>query len=423
MKMWDIALKDLVRSFRSAFAVTMMFVAPLLMTAIFYFALGGLASGSGLSVPATEVQVVNLDRPAPQFENFALGKMLTEFLQSDALQGVVHATAASDGASAREAVNQRMAGVAIILPENLTKALLSPEGRASITLIQDPTLSLGPGIVKGIISQFVDGYTGARIAANVFAAQARERGIQVDVATAQDVALQYGMWASASAQNRNNGQNPAIELQAPPSKSAATNQRALLAGLIMAGMMIFFTFFTAAAAAETILTEDEQGTLARLFTTATPRTIILAGKFAGVVMLVLVQVVVLVLVSGRAFGIYWGDAMTVTLLCVGMVLLASGFGVFIMSFIKNTRQTGTVMGGGLTISGMLGGLFTTGFQNLPRAYEVINLFTPHGWALRGWKTALAGGGVSDVLPTVLVMLGLGAVFFAIGALLFRKRFA
>jgi lipopolysaccharide export LptBFGC system permease protein LptF len=43
--------------------------------------------------------------------------------------------------------------------------------------------------------------------------------------------------------------------------------------------------------------------------------------------------------------------------------------------------------------------------------------------LRGWKTALAGGGASDVLPTVLVMLGLGAVFFAIGALLFRKRFA
>ena len=191
----------------------------------------------------------------------------------------------------------------------------------------------------------------------------------------------------------------------------------------MAGMMIFFTFFTAAATAESILIEDEQGTLARLFTTATPRAVILAGKFTGVVILVSVQVVVLVLISGRAFGIYWGDAATVTLLCTGMVLLASGFGVFLMSFIQNTRQSGSVMGGSLTISGMLGGLFTTGFQNLPRAYEVINLLTPHGWALRGWKMALAGGGVSDVLPTVLVMLGLGTAFFAVGALLFRKRFA
>jgi len=140
MKVWDIALKDLARSFRSAFAVIMMFVAPLLMTTIFYFAFGGLASGSGLSVPATEVQWVNLDRPDPQFESFALGKMLSEFLQSNALTGVVHATIAADGASAREAVNQRVAGVAIILPQNLTNAMLSPEGKASITLIQDPPL-------------------------------------------------------------------------------------------------------------------------------------------------------------------------------------------------------------------------------------------------------------------------------------------
>ena len=40
MKILDIAFKDLTRSFRSAFAVGMMFVAPLLITGLIYFAFG-----------------------------------------------------------------------------------------------------------------------------------------------------------------------------------------------------------------------------------------------------------------------------------------------------------------------------------------------------------------------------------------------
>jgi ABC-2 type transport system permease protein len=108
---------------------------------------------------------------------------------------------------------------------------------------------------------------------------------------------------------------------------------------------------------------------------------------------------------------------------LGLVVAAAGLGVFIMSFLKSTRQAGPVMGTVLTLSGMVGGLFTTGFQNLPAAYDTITLLTPHGWALRGWKLALAGGGVSDVLLPALGTLGMGIVFFGIGALVFRKRFA
>ena len=42
MKVLDIAWKDLLRSFRSAFGVVMMFVTPLVVTAIFFFAFGNL---------------------------------------------------------------------------------------------------------------------------------------------------------------------------------------------------------------------------------------------------------------------------------------------------------------------------------------------------------------------------------------------
>jgi len=58
MKVLDIALKDLVRSFRNMFFLMFALGMPLLMTGIFYFAFGGLASDDGFDVPQTSVQVV-----------------------------------------------------------------------------------------------------------------------------------------------------------------------------------------------------------------------------------------------------------------------------------------------------------------------------------------------------------------------------
>lgn len=235
--------------------------------------------------------------------------------------------------------------------------------------------------------------------------------------------MQYGAWAEALGQGWGEEAHPALDIQPPPSKAEPASQGTEIMGGVMAGMVIFFAFFTGASTAETIISEDEEGTLARLFTTPTSRAVILGGKFVAVFITLVVQVVVLMASSAIIFRIRWGEPLAVALVALGLVATAAGLGVLLMSFLKSTRQAGPVMGTVLTLSGMVGGLFTTGFQNLPATYETINLLTPHGWALRGWKLALAGGGVSDVSLTCLVTLGMGIIFFAVGAVVFRRRFA
>ena len=422
MKMLDIALKDMLRSFRNRFALVMMFVAPLLITGIIYFAFGGLGGDGGFDLPVTRVQVVNLDQPEPQF-SFSFGQMLVGFLQDERLTNLLQVTEAGDEADARAAVDNQDAGVAVIIPPDFTTVALAPAGSAEVTLYQDPTLTLGPTIVKGVVSQFVDGFVGAKIAASVVANQLGQRGVAIDAGLMQDVAMQYGAWAEALGQSWGEGPHPILDIQPPPTKAEPASQGAGMIGPIMAGMVIFFAFFTGASTAETIIHEDEEGTLARLFTTPTSRTAILGGKFAAGFITLIVQVVVLMLASAVIFRIRWGEPLPVALVALGLVVVAVGFGLFIMSFLKSTRQAGPVMGTVLTLSGMVGGLFTTGFQSLPPAYETINLLTPHGWVLRGWKAALAGGGTGDVLLPVVVTLGMGIVFFFVGALVFRRRFA
>lgn len=424
MKVIDIALKDMLRSFRNVSALVFMFVLPLLTTGIFHFAFGGLTSDDGgFDLPVTRVQVVNLDQPVAQFGDISAGRMLTGFLQDNRLLGLLKVSRANDEASARAAVDAQKADVAVIIPPNLTAAALAPEGSAAITLYQDPTLTIGPGIVKNIVSQFTDGFAGATIAAGVVAQQLGQQGETVDEAVMQEVITQYVAWTQALGESTSGGEHPALNVQPPSAEAESDSQIVKMIALIMAGMMIFYAFFTGASSAQSILQEDEGGTLARLFTTPTPRAAILGGKFLAVFVTLVVQVIVLVVASGLIFGVYWGEPLTVALAILGLVVVAAGFGVLLISFLKNTRQAGPVMGGVLTLCGMAGGLFTVGFPDLPSVFDTVSLLTPHGWALRIWKLTLDGGSVGDVLPSVVVALGLGIVFFIVGATLFRRRFA
>jgi ABC-2 type transport system permease protein len=196
-------------------------------------------------------------------------------------------------------------------------------------------------------------------------------------------------------------------------------------GLVVAGMMVFYVFFTGAAAAQSILLEEEAGTLPRLFTTPTPQSTILGGKIISAFLLLSVQVVVLVIITSLIFDINWGQPLLAALVTIGLVVVASSFGIFVTSFLRDSRQGGIIYGGVMTVMGMIGMLtvFSAANPAGSTAFETASLVVPQGWGVRGWRLLLEGGSVGDVLLTVAVMLAAGLVFFAIGVLRFRKRYA
>ncbi|MFN2224898.1 MAG: ABC transporter permease [Anaerolineae bacterium] len=423
MRVLDIAFKDLRRYLVNPFALIMMFGAPLCITGLLYFAFGSMAGGGDLDLQAVRVQVANLDRPGAAGADLAAGQMLVEFLQSDELGDVLEVTVAADEAAARAAVEDRQAGVALIIPPNFTAAVLGTGSEATVVQYEDPTLTIGPGIVLDLVSQFIDGFAGAKITADVVGQQLQAREGAAARQVAASAAQAYAAWLETSGHGHEGDAAPMLQVRPPATGQEAAGEGAGTIGAIMVGMTIFFAFFMGANTAESIVREDEEGTLQRLFTTPTPRAAILGGKFTTVVLTLVVQVVALLAASGLIFGIRWGQPATVVLVTLGLIVVAAGFGVLLMSFIKNTRQTGPVMGGVLTVMGMMGGLFTNGIPNLPDLFDAVRLAMPQGWAMYGWELALQGAGPGGVLLPVAVMLGLGILFFAAGVVLFRRRFA
>ncbi len=422
MKVLDIALKDLRRFLRNYFFLGLGIGVPVLVGAIFYFAFGGLASDGRFNLPQIDVVVVNLDEPVAAYGNFSAGEMLADFLKSEELGGLLAVTESNSAATARAAVDRQEADVAIIIPADLSAAMFDPQGRAVIEVYHDPTLTIGPGIVKSIVTQFVDALTGSRIAASIAYAQLAKRGVTVDGTTIQNIAMRYGEWSASLAEGQ--GAGTLLTVRSPAGSKEQGNRLLAMIGGIMASMIIFYAFYAGAASALTILQEKEDGTLPRLSTTPTPMSAILGGKLIAVFALIIVQVSVLMAFSSLVFKTTWGAPGPMLLAIVGLVVLAGSFGIFVMSWLRDTRQAGIVLGGVMTVVGMVGisSVFT---GTVPGAgggiAATLPLFTPHGWALRAWRLAMDGGGIGDVLLPLVVMLALTAVFFSIGVLRFRKR--
>lgn len=424
MKVLDIALKDMNRYFRSTFALGMMFVAPLLITGLLYFAFGSQGKeGSKFNLPVTRVQVANLDQPAPQAQ-LAAGQMLVDILQGEQLADVLQMTIAPDEMSARAAVDRREVDAAVIIPADFTSAALTPGAQAAVTLYHDPAHTIGPGIVKTFLSDTLDGFAGIKIAIQVSDNQMRARGLAISAASAQLIEQSYIAWLQGAGHTHGGEPaSPMVTVRSPEGGEKVADPLNQILGPIMAGMMITFVFFTGASSTSAILQEEQDGTLARLFTTPTTPVTVLSGKIIAVLLILVAQSFVLVLASSLIFGLSWGKTPAVVMAAAGMVIAASGFGMFLISFVKSMQQAGPVMGSVTTLTAMLGGLFTTPIPDIPPAFEVINLTMPQGWALRAWRLALAGAGSSELLLPTAILLVMGLVLFLAGVLVIRRRFA
>jgi ABC-2 type transport system permease protein len=426
MKILDIAFKDLTRSFRSMFAVGMMVVAPLLLTGLIYFAFGSM-SGGDVSMTAIKVGVVNADqRPADGVIDAPIGDNIRSMFFDESVESWITAADYPDEAAARAAVDKQEIGVAVIIPADFTPRYLSGEKDVQVRIVSDPTLSIGPAVVEDMVTMMVDAVAAGGITIQTILERQQANGTQADPAQIPSWIERFGTWYTDFQRDLfHRPDEAALVLVAPSAGETETvDPLRKMMGFTMAGQMIFFAFFTAGYAMTSLLAESEEGTLARLFTTPTDRTSILTGKFVAVFITVILQGLVLMIAGYFAFGVQWGKPLSVTLALIAQVIAAAGLGVLLISFVKSTKQSGPVLGGGLTVLGMLGGLFTANIPGgMPAAFNALANFVPQGWVLKSWRLALAGLPVADLFIPFAVTVLMGLVMFAIGARMFRRRFA
>ncbi len=291
-------------------------------------------------------------------------------------------------------------------------------------MYQDPAQTVGPAIVRSVVQQALDGIAGGYVAVKSSGAALAARSIPLDSQIASRIAAQYMAWAQAE-MSAGSGEAWLTVLSVAGAKQESVNTITQMISAIMAMMLVFYCFFTGTASAQSILQEEEDGTLPRLFTTPVRRSEILAGKMLSVFLTLLVQLVVLSSVSALVFGIRWGDFLSVLLAVIGTGILSASFAIFLTSFLKNSKQAGMVYGVVVNLVGWVGisrmfAQLIPGLGKYSQYTDIVSLVSPQGWAARIWQESMAG---YPVWITLAAMVVLSLTLFGVGVFKFNRRFA
>ena len=309
--------------------------------------------------------------------------------------------------------------MAVIVPEDFSAVVYGsdPAATSQVELYENPTSEIGGSIVEGVVGQVLADFNGARAAAAGAVALRSDAG-------GDPPRPQVRRPAPPSTFTHAGGVSAGLQISQRSPQAGKTEKEVSVTGSILAGMMIFFMFFGAANVARTILTEDRDGTMPRLFTTPTRHGTIIAGKFVSVFVTVLVQADRAARSPAASSSASTGAASTSSS-CSRVVAagVAGGLALLVISFAKTPAQAGAIGSGVYLVLALLGGNFTGHRADRRHLRASSRSSRPTAGCSTAGTRPCAAAASADIRWQVLVPLGFAVAFFFFAVLKMRRRFA
>lgn len=393
---WWIALKDLRQRLRDRSALMLGVIAPLGLAFIFALIIPDDAEDFSVDLGVVdadggETALILVDDVIGDLERDGLF-VVTRLADRDELVAAVEAGSAETG---------------LVVPAGFTAAVNSSDpgscsddrcSAAIIEIVGHVDRQISAQIATAVASSFAGQLTGVRVA--VAAALASGEANPAEVAASVAAAA------------------PAITLAEQESGSRQLD----ISTFFAAGMAIFFLFFTVQFGVSSLIEERSNGTMPRLLAAPIQWWHIVAGKGLASFAMGVVAMTVLVLGSTMLIGADWGDPLGVALLVGAGVLAAIGIMAVIATLARTAEQAANWQAIVAVVLGLLGGTFFPISQG-PAFLARLSSLTPHFWFMRGLGDMRAGGGLGDVLPALLALIGFFVVAIAIAATRVKKMVA
>ena len=186
------------------------------------------------------------------------------------------------------------------------------------------------------------------------------------------------------------------------------------------GMMVMFSMFFMLGGAASIVEERGQGTLRRLLVMPIRKAAVLFGKFEGIYLSGLVQIGIIIVVSGLLMGVGWGQAPLALLMMVfSYAFSIAGLGIMMAALARTQDQVNSITTVLVLVMAPLGGAWWP-LEIVPEWMQKFGHLFPTAWAMDGFSDIVTRGlGVGDVLLETAVLFGFGMLFLSIGVWRFR----
>jgi ABC-2 type transport system permease protein len=379
-----IARKDLRQRLRDRSAIVLGFIAPIAIAWLM-----SLAFGSAFEFHAN-VGYVDADRGplATAFHDMLAGRDLSD---------VVSLRTYPDEAAARRAVDDRTIDTAVVVPAGFTESVHG--GRAvTVTVLGSADKPLATQVSRSLAESFV--------------AQVNADRLSVGAAIAAGApADRVGELARASARLH-------LPVEVRQASSRANSLQAL--SYYAPSMGIFFVLFAVSFGARGWFVERAAGTLDRIAAAPIGLGTVLVGKALSTFVYAVASLTTMAVFSSLVLGAQWGNPLAVALLVVATAIAVVALTTFVTAVARTERQAEGLSSIVVFALALAGGNFVF-LSVAPPLLRRLALFTPNGWALRGF-TDLASGvsAATAVVRPVLGIVAFSAALSVVTAVLTRR---
>jgi ABC-2 type transport system permease protein len=376
-----IARKDLRQRFRDRSAIVIGIIAPIIIAALMSLAFHGVENFS------FTLGVVNLD-------GGPLAAGLVKSLEAPGLRPVVTPVQVRSAAAAQAEIRSDKIGAALVIPVGFSADVLAGKP------VSLATMTSGNNAIAGDVTSSI---------ASSFVAQVN----------ADRLSLVTALAAGAPASGVSRLEQDAAKLQIPVQavqRPVGAHELKVIS-YYSPGMAIFFLFFTITYVARSFFVDRSQGMVERMRAAPVRPVEILAGKALSVLVYGGLSLLTVGVVTSAAFGASWGPVLPALVLGAVLVLAVVCLTAFVIGVSRTQRQAegiSSIIVFGLSI---LGGNFFF-ISQAPSAMKRLALFTPNGWALRGFTDlATIGGGFGTIAEPVLGIVVFSAIVAAVAVIL------
>ena len=188
---------------------------------------------------------------------------------------------------------------------------------------------------------------------------------------------------------------------------------------IAPGMALFFMMLSVRQAAKTAAEDSDRGLRDRVRRAPVSHASALVGATASQVVLLFLQLLVLIGVSTRIYGLRWGPVGTVLLVCAALAVAGSGWIALLVSAGRTPARI-NALGMALTlVFGIVSRSFAAVIPSAPWM-DTMARITPNYWGLHAFSALALGGGTGAVARDVSALALMCAATWT-ASLLFGRR--
>ena len=418
--------KDFKLFFKSKSAVALTYLVPMVITLIFGAVFGGFGKAEGIR--GIKILLVDDDKTVFSQKFHTMLDSLQE-LKVYTKHKVNDEFILFDVETMDKWIKDSKRRLGIYIPKNFEKQI-NKGGKIPLEIHFDPKYQIEYGITAGLIQKTMMEnfpqiiFNSMMNKANEYLGESNGNKFQTDI---DKIVRQYfpipegqDEVLSSNDSNYNMMENP-LDMKSVKLLGEEDQDNSMFAQYV-AGMAVMFLLFSVTGAGASLIDEKKKGTINRLLIAPVKRSEILLSKMIYISLLGLSQLIVLFLFGWLVFNLnIFKDVLALVVMIIVTALACGSVGIFIASICKNQEQVGSLST--LIVLGMsaLGGSMFPSFI-MPKYIQTIGNFTVNHWAMKGITDIFwYNKHLSDIYPSVLVLIGIAVVFSFIAIRLFNKR--